>query len=671
MTQIKKMHRMSDGVQVYPQTHTKAVIDDNGYTAESRLQAMQDEINTAQLEVGAVPSDLTPTEESSHWVTSGGVLNAFKTSFGELLANETLNNSSFSVVKCNIYDGKWNDVNNASRKSIFVPLNTGFVYKVTSGGTVYYAVVTSTTVTSGATPAFAPGYTNRVSLPQDSTVNIIGTDGQYLWIREDDSLNFIIVKSYNVLQGSVVDGSVQAKSKMLVSSDGIYESLINDKVFFDEKIAGFEDITSTSQTDASILTVTLDTVNQVIKFDGTGTYKASKFAVFYISNQNLISGEKYKATFSYTASLNSGFDGWVACYNSGGTKLAEAYANASSGTLSYIFTSDGNAIYFRTKSASIGSTGKYIYLSNFKIVLYDEGIKTLPILTYETDSLLNEVFESELFSEATKTSTYVGEKIPTIGKTRRIGSKYIMSNSGCQGGAAYGDYWFQFTDSHSSVSIYNLATASLHSTVSLTSNSAHHCNNACFGPLFYDSNDDFPLLYTSYSETDTYNNIQVWRVQLANDTFTIEQVQSINLPTGTSSNIWHKGQAYIDCELKSLWYQTVSGGHAIFSRFSIPDPSISEVTLTESDVKDSFTTITDTNRQGGVVKNGILYLLNGVPSWGTYTTLNVYDLWGKRLINIVDIYYSLGLTREFEGCGIHNNKLVAATNGGGIYYLYF
>lgn len=78
MTQIKKMHRMSDGVQVYPQTHTKAVIDDNGYTAESRLQAMQDEINQAQLEVGAVPSDLTPTEGSTNWVTSGGVFNSME-----------------------------------------------------------------------------------------------------------------------------------------------------------------------------------------------------------------------------------------------------------------------------------------------------------------------------------------------------------------------------------------------------------------------------------------------------------------------------------------------------------------------------------------------------------------------------------------------------------------
>jgi hypothetical protein len=40
------------------------------------LQENLDLINQKQLEVGAVPSDVTPTVGSSHWVTSGGVFNA-------------------------------------------------------------------------------------------------------------------------------------------------------------------------------------------------------------------------------------------------------------------------------------------------------------------------------------------------------------------------------------------------------------------------------------------------------------------------------------------------------------------------------------------------------------------------------------------------------------------
>lgn len=78
MTQIKKITN-KQGNDIYLRTHTKAVVDDNGYTAESRLQAMQDEINQAQLEIGAVPSDLAPTDGSTNWVTSGGVYNGVPT----------------------------------------------------------------------------------------------------------------------------------------------------------------------------------------------------------------------------------------------------------------------------------------------------------------------------------------------------------------------------------------------------------------------------------------------------------------------------------------------------------------------------------------------------------------------------------------------------------------
>lgn len=88
MTQIKKITD-KQGNDIYLRTHTKAVIDDNGYTAESRLQAMQDEINQAQLAVGAVPSDLTPTYWSTNWVTSGGIYNVLPKNTNTLFENTT------------------------------------------------------------------------------------------------------------------------------------------------------------------------------------------------------------------------------------------------------------------------------------------------------------------------------------------------------------------------------------------------------------------------------------------------------------------------------------------------------------------------------------------------------------------------------------------------------
>lgn len=83
MTAIKKLIDRN-GNQYFPQTHTKAVVDDNGYSVESRMQAVQDVVNQAQMAIGAVPSDLTPTEDSTNWVTSGGVYNAMQVVQSEL-----------------------------------------------------------------------------------------------------------------------------------------------------------------------------------------------------------------------------------------------------------------------------------------------------------------------------------------------------------------------------------------------------------------------------------------------------------------------------------------------------------------------------------------------------------------------------------------------------------
>ena len=74
MAEIKKIYDdAARTTQVYPQTHEKAVVDNNGTTAETKFQMITDLVQQAQMEVGAVPSDLTPTPNSTNWVTSGGI----------------------------------------------------------------------------------------------------------------------------------------------------------------------------------------------------------------------------------------------------------------------------------------------------------------------------------------------------------------------------------------------------------------------------------------------------------------------------------------------------------------------------------------------------------------------------------------------------------------------
>lgn len=77
MAEIKNIYEDSARTrEIYPITHEKAVIDNNGTTAETKFQMIKDLVNQKQMEVGAVPSDLTPTLNSTKWVTSGGIYNA-------------------------------------------------------------------------------------------------------------------------------------------------------------------------------------------------------------------------------------------------------------------------------------------------------------------------------------------------------------------------------------------------------------------------------------------------------------------------------------------------------------------------------------------------------------------------------------------------------------------
>jgi len=76
MAEIKNIYEDSERTkEIYPITHEKAVIDNNGTTAETKFQMITDLVNQKQMEIGAVPSDLTPTEGSANWVTSGGIAN--------------------------------------------------------------------------------------------------------------------------------------------------------------------------------------------------------------------------------------------------------------------------------------------------------------------------------------------------------------------------------------------------------------------------------------------------------------------------------------------------------------------------------------------------------------------------------------------------------------------
>lgn len=123
------------GTQVFPITHVSAVVDSNGNSVEQVLGAQTDLIQQAQMEIGAVPSDLTPVPGSSNWVTSGGIA---KILYGNLrnftLTQGYYENRSGTIVpnSSSTTRVKVNDANTLIEGSYRIELNPGYVIRAIS-----------------------------------------------------------------------------------------------------------------------------------------------------------------------------------------------------------------------------------------------------------------------------------------------------------------------------------------------------------------------------------------------------------------------------------------------------------------------------------------------------------------------------------------------------------
>ena len=692
MAQIKKIYddvQMTN--QVYPQTHVKAVVDNNGNTVESKLGALQDMINMAQWEAGEIEIDTAPTKgNTTHAVTSDGIYNSLDVGFSGSDVYDVKNDKILDrYITTRIYNNGSAYSSSNDRAVLLLPpleeikeitISSSIEYMLHYLSNVSDEIITPTTSTSftyiGGT-SYMSGE-NTVTVPSNAT----RVDIQFKTTNKDTLLSSIskleclcfITKKVITSNDVVNDKYEGGEGKVLSAERGkeLQLEVKNINYITGSPKATFDDLSSTGATNTSIIDVTLDSSTKAIKFDAVGSKTSQRYAWVSLPSE-LVNGKSYKLIADCEALVDSGCDGYVALTkstdSSGYQNIGFNVANGKS-SVCYVFKKTSDVKYIMTASNSVGGRLRYIYLSNIQFYTDYDNLQSM------TDKVQDLIWP---YTEATQVGYYKGNKIPPL-SSWRIGCKKLMTSQGSvQAGTAYGNYYFIFNNQHSTMYIYNLATKTSLGSVSMTSGSKDHCNTCSFGNIFYDQNDDFPLIYTSGSQDGNYNHIQVWRIQLIESTFSISKVQEITLPSGAEGNIWHWGQAFLDNEKNHLWYASSSSDLLYFSRFSVPsifddnDDVISSVTLAESDRTDYFTTYKMANQQGGVMKNGILYWFDGVPAWGTLTKLYVYDIWGKNLINIVDIYNTLNITEEFEGAGIYNDTLVANVIGGtsAIYEIYF
>lgn len=229
MTQIKKITDRQ-GNDIYLRTHTKAVVDDNGYTAESRLQAMQDEINQAQLEVGAVPSDLTPTEGSTNWVTSGGLYNELNVGDSNVEIDLTQYEAvrAFTGITWVVTD------NNYPYYGKFIPISPLKKYAILSNNSSAYkcyAFLKNNTYSQNATIAYATGCSRVVMQPNTRYIDTAPSDARYLYIAtltSEDVTPQSVVEINKKSLATIIEATETIpteNSENLITSGGVYDAL--------------------------------------------------------------------------------------------------------------------------------------------------------------------------------------------------------------------------------------------------------------------------------------------------------------------------------------------------------------------------------------------------------------------------------------------------------------
>lgn len=251
-----------------------------------------------------------------------------------------------------------------------------------------------------------------------------------------------------------------------------------------------------------------------------------------------------------------------------------------------------------------------------------------------------------------------------------------------QSAALYGKYLFCVTEFTAIIYLYDIETKVMLYTLTtgIERETTNHSNQSCFGTVKYDANDMFPLLYISHARNSNGRGIiDAYRIlPVLTDgeisSFTVTRVQRILLPVMTTANGLGYPNAAIDPDNNAMWIysrNTNSGestsGLATFTRFNTPAITSSEVTLEESDIKDSFMEKWQIyNNQGAFIHKGKLYMSRGIGNASSHNEVNVIDLYNKRCrVSRIDMYDVRAF--EPEGCFYYDGKIAMISSGGAIF----
>ena len=271
--------------------------------------------------------------------------------------------------------------------------------------------------------------------------------------------------------------------------------------------------------------------------------------------------------------------------------------------------------------------------------------------------------------EQLTTTSYNGDKINLGDNTYTFSTLGTLQSgtSSRQGGAAYGDFLFQFHDTLATICVFNMSTGVNVQKLTLTAMANYHAGSGGFSRTFYDVSDPFPLLYISSMDE---KKIYVYRLTGAIGSLSISKIQTITLTME-----YYLPNITIDAEndkivifayTQNSWGDATNNKSVIMS-CAIPSHS-ADVTITQYDGE--FLVPFIIAEQGAFARLGKLFMSYG----NTGATTNeggiiVFDYAAKVVTNLIGLRAIGDL--EPEACVKWNDSIVFTTQTGVVYKLDF
>lgn len=283
--------------------------------------------------------------------------------------------------------------------------------------------------------------------------------------------------------------------------------------------------------------------------------------------------------------------------------------------------------------------------------------------------------------------------------------KKIGKIVGGQDGAIYGAELFRFNEK-GDCWVYDLTKITSDNacelqpiakfTLDLADVIAPHGNSVCFGADFYDSNDDYPLLYSNVYNNDGGDGelmgaCLVYRITRKNNVFSTKLLQIIKIGFCEDANLWkastHKhgvrpyGNFVIDKKTRSYWAFVMRNetlGTRYF-RFNLPLvsdgeaytlPNVKKVVLGVSDIKEYIDCDYHRYVQGATLFNDKIYSTEGFSDDAiNHPSIRIIDVINKKeqYFDITKLNYTV----EPEFIDFYGDDCIYSDFNGNLYVIEF